>query len=113
MPPYDWRCQVCDTLNSLGTDACSHCHSPATQTAIELEARKAAYTASGNAGFKCTKCECKEFESGEIRVSGSVLGSFFEVEGERFVFVSCKHCRFTEFYRGDREVVASVLDFIT
>ena len=112
MPSYDWKCQVCDSSNDASADICTTCKSPANLSALDIEARKAAYLAHGTQ-FVCSKCGHKEFQSGEIRVSGGVLGSLFEVEGTHFTYIACKQCRFTEFYLGDKELMTSILDFLT
>ena len=113
MPSYDWKCQVCDSTNDASADLCATCKSPANLSAVDIEARRAAYIANGKKLFVCTKCGHKEFDSGEIRVSGGVFGSLLEVEGNHFTYVACKRCRFTEFYLGDKELMTSVLDFLT
>lgn len=113
MPAYNWQCQVCDTANSASTEICISCKSPANLNSVEIDARKAAFNASGEKQYTCPKCGHHEFKFGEIRVSGGVLGSFFEVEGEHFSYVACEKCRFTEFYLGDKEDIISVLDYLT
>ena len=114
MPSYDWNCQVCDSLNKASADdVCATCKSPANLSAMDIEARRAAFIANGGKQYVCSKCGYNEFRSGEIRVSGSALGSVFEVEGSRFTYIACKQCRFTEFYLGDKELMTSVLDFMT
>jgi predicted nucleic-acid-binding Zn-ribbon protein len=113
MTAYNWRCQVCDSVNDSSADICATCKSPANLSALDIEARKATYVANGGKQFVCSKCGHDSFTSGEIRVSGSVLGSLLEVEGNRFTYVACKQCRFTEFYLGDKELMTSILDFLT
>jgi uncharacterized protein len=50
--------------------------------------------------FSCMKCQSALFKSGELRGSGGALSSIFDVSTEKFFYVSCANCGFTEFYRG-------------
>lgn len=113
MPPYNWTCQVCETSNEASTEICVSCKSPANLNSVELDARKAAFLANGKKQYSCSKCGGHDFKFGEIRVSGSTLGSIFEVEGNHFTYVACTKCRFTEFYLGDKDSIISVLDYLT
>lgn len=42
MPNYDWRCQVCDSVNHDSSIACNSCGCPAEVNAYEIERRKQA-----------------------------------------------------------------------
>lgn len=112
MPDYAWTCQICHHTNAAELDVCSQCQGSAIQSGLGIEAAKTAYHASGQHQYQCFKCSHNRFESGEIRASSGMLSSMFELEGERFVFISCQNCRYTEFYRGDKSSVSSVLDFL-
>jgi uncharacterized protein len=61
--------------------------------------------------WQCAKCGHLEFKTGEIRASGGGLSSIFDVENERFSYVSCADCAYTEFYKLELSVLQSVLDF--
>lgn len=64
--------------------------------------------------FQCGKCGHHECETGELRASGSMLASVFDIEGRSFSSVTCSRCQFTEFYRVDRDKLSSVFDlFVT
>lgn len=46
MPNYDWRCQVCDSVNPGSSIACNSCGCPAEVNAYEIERRKKAWGAN-------------------------------------------------------------------
>ena len=48
----------------------------------------------------CQKCEHKEYEVGEIRVTGSVWTKIFNVQNKEYASVTCVNCSYTEFYKG-------------
>lgn len=52
----------------------------------------------------------QQFDVGETRNSGGILSSVFEVETEKFSFIACARCGFTEFYRCDRNVLRAIFD---
>lgn len=42
-PSYQWSCQVCNTSNPPGINACGKCHFPAVASGLEIENAKAAF----------------------------------------------------------------------
>jgi uncharacterized protein len=110
MSAYAWRCKACDNANQPGTEVCSTCGCPGTSTAVESEAYAAKFRATRGAKYECAKCGHPEFDVGEIRASGGILSSVFEVESEKFAYISCKRCGYTEFYRGERSILRHIFD---
>ena len=50
--------------------------------------------------WSCPKCNHKEYEIGEIRVTGSFWTKIFNVQNKKYSSVSCSRCFYTEFYKG-------------
>ncbi|NMP15337.1 zinc ribbon domain-containing protein [Thalassotalea sp. Y01] len=63
--------------------------------------------------WHCPKCGHKDFETGEMRVSGGFWSRIFDVQNKRYFAVSCENCRYTEFYKGSASTVGNVFDFFT
>ena len=62
----------------------------------------------------CPKCSNKEYEVGEIRVTGSFWTKIFNIQNKKYSSVSCSKCCYTEFYRGQPSSgLANVFDFFT
>jgi len=66
-----------------------------------------------NNSFKCTKCQHQEYEQGEIRVAGGIWSKIFNVQGSKFVSISCKQCGHTEFYKGNTKKFSNIVDILT
>ncbi len=62
--------------------------------------------------YICPKCKGTDFDAGEIRASGGFLSALFELQNKRFSYVSCKRCKYTEFYRAELGKLQSVLDLL-
>jgi predicted nucleic-acid-binding Zn-ribbon protein len=60
---------------------------------------------------ECPKCGNGSFSSKEVRMTGSGLSRFFDVQTNRFDAVSCEECGYTEFYSKERSKKGEVLDF--
>jgi len=64
--------------------------------------------------YNCAKCSSWEFETDEIRTTGSGFSKLFNIQNRRFTVVSCKRCGYSEFYRkGSSSGASNVLDFLT
>ncbi len=61
--------------------------------------------------YTCPKCGHRDYEIGEIRVTGSFLAKIFDVQNKKFSSVSCKKCSYTEFFKADSSTLSSVFDF--
>ena len=111
MTEYSWRCQACEQVNAGGATRCGRCECPSSANASTIEAYAAKFRASGGRRYECVKCGSADYKVGEIRASGGLLSSLLEVESEKFTWVSCNRCGYTEFYRGNRSVLRNLFDF--
>ena len=60
---------------------------------------------------ECPKCGDNGFSTSEVRMTGSGLSRFFDVQNKRFDAVSCEECGYTEFFSKNRSKKGEVLDF--
>ena len=64
--------------------------------------------------WKCSKCNNRDYDIGEIRVAGSFLQKIFNVQREKFSSVTCSKCSYTEFFKGQPATgLANIFDFFT
>ena len=63
--------------------------------------------------YSCDKCDAKEYQTGELRTTGSGLSRFFNIQNQKYATVSCKACGFTEMYRIGGRGIGNVVDFFT
>jgi uncharacterized protein len=63
--------------------------------------------------YTCPKCGNKEYEIGEMWTKGNLWTSFLDFYSRRFTFVTCKKCRFTEFYKVTRKKLAETINFMS
>lgn len=66
-----------------------------------------------NQHYECAKCRATEFETGEIRTTGSGLTRFLNVQNQKYSTVACKECGFTEIYKLDGRGIGNVFDLFT
>ena len=65
-----------------------------------------------NSPYKCRNCGSEEYELGEIHVTGSNLGKFFDVQGTKFKTFTCRQCNYTELYKCPKNRWGNILDFL-
>ena len=63
--------------------------------------------------YSCAKCGGVEYQTGELRTTGSGLSRFFNIQNQKYGTISCKACGYTEMYRRDGGGMGNVLDFFT
>ena len=65
--------------------------------------------------YECPKCQHKEADSGKIRTTGDGASRYMNLQNQKFGYVACKNCGFTEFYRdfGKDKGWKSVLDVLS
>ena len=64
--------------------------------------------------YKCSKCGNTEYDSGEIRVTGSFWTKIFNIQNRKFITLSCKKCGYTELYsKTGAKTAENILDFFT
>ena len=51
--------------------------------------------------YECSKCNNSEAETGEIRTTGSGISRCLNLQNQKFGYMACGACGFTEFYRMD------------
>lgn len=61
---------------------------------------------------ECVKCGNSELNETEVRMTGSGLSRFLDVQNKRYDAVTCEECGYTEFYSKDRDKTGEVLDFL-
>ncbi len=62
--------------------------------------------------YACPKCANARYSTGEIRTSGGLFSSLFDYDNQRFSYVSCSRCSYTEFYKTRVGNLAKVVDFL-
>ena len=63
--------------------------------------------------FECAKCDSHEFETGQLRTTGSGLSRFFNIQNQKYTTISCTKCGYTELYKLDGSGVGNLVDFFT
>ena len=63
--------------------------------------------------YSCGKCGEAQYQTGELRTTGSGLSRFFNIQNQKYATISCKACGYTELYRRDGGGMGNVLDFFT
>jgi predicted nucleic-acid-binding Zn-ribbon protein len=129
MPSYDWTCPVCKHPALAASAACQNCGCPSEVTGEEVERRRSIYSgpefgaephepltdgtlASVNGRpYSCTKCHHDRCRVGEVRASGGFVSAVFEIQTERFSYVSCARCRHTEFFACEASALGMVFDY--
>lgn len=61
---------------------------------------------------ECAKCGNSQLKEKEVRMTGSGLSRFFDVQNMRYDAITCQECGYTEFYSRDRDKKGEVLDFL-
>ena len=116
MANYDWRCGACEQTVPAGHSACVRCGCPEDASRAEVDQHFATYEISdamrAKSAFRCSKCDHHLHVSGEIRSGGGFFSSALEVATEKFKYIACRRCGFTEFYRADLSVGSQVADLL-
>ena len=67
--------------------------------------------------WNCAKCDGREAETGVIRTTGGGVSRYFNVQNNKFDYVSCTQCGYTDLFRatgkGKGEGWRNVLDVLT
>jgi len=62
----------------------------------------------------CAKCNNREYEVGEMRVTGSFWTKIFNIQNKKYSSVSCSKCSYTEFYKDQSaSTLTNIFDFFT
>lgn len=67
--------------------------------------------------FKCVKCGGIECSSKEVSMTGTGLSKMFDIQHNRYLFVSCEGCGYVEIYNpkiltGKSGQLGTVLDIL-
>ena len=62
--------------------------------------------------FRCPKCDHHLYVAGELRGAGGVFSAAFELSTEKFKYISCRKCGYTELYRADLSIGSQVFDLL-
>jgi len=63
--------------------------------------------------YVCPKCGGEHFEMDAIAVSGTGFSKYFDVQNRKFTGITCKRCKYTEFYKEDVSTLSKIFDFMT
>jgi predicted nucleic-acid-binding Zn-ribbon protein len=134
-PAGSWVCGVCEHSNLQSWKACRTCRCPADATEAQIKTLRADYDDSPMQSrpyqalqenydpkpgdrkrkkkpYACAKCRYRAARVGEIVVSGGSMSALFDMQTQRFTYVACGKCGFTEFYYGHIDVVTGTLDLL-
>ena len=63
--------------------------------------------------YVCPKCNNDSYTTGQIRAAGGFWSKLFDVQTAKYTAVSCKRCKYTEFYKGTSGLGSNLIDFMT
>ena len=63
--------------------------------------------------YQCPKCSHRSHDVGEMRAAGGFWSKIFDVQGARYSAVTCRQCRYTEFFKTPTNMLGNVFDFMT
>ena len=55
----------------------------------------------------------QEYETGEVRTTGSFLAKIFDVQNVKFTSVTCTRCSYTELFKADSNMLGNIFDLFT
>jgi predicted nucleic-acid-binding Zn-ribbon protein/peroxiredoxin len=62
--------------------------------------------------YRCAKCDYTDYEINEISTASGMLSRLFNFQHRRFSGVTCRQCKYTEFYKMDSGALRNVLDLM-
>ena len=60
--------------------------------------------------YSCVKCGSREYTVGKMRATGGFLSKLFDVQTQKFTYVACKRCKYTEFYKAPSNALGNIFD---
>ena len=65
--------------------------------------------------YSCSKCHATEYNTGEIRTTGSGVSRFFNLQNQKFTTISCAKCGYTDLFRSDGSggLAGNILDILS
>ena len=95
---------------------CPRCACPADATDAEIIEYRTRYETTRplheKVSFECVKCSGHTYESGVLRAAGGALSSVFDISTNKFRFITCTSCGYTEFYRADIGALGIAAEFL-
>lgn len=62
--------------------------------------------------FQCPKCSSTEFKQDMVRMTGSGLSRFFNIQNRKYEAISCLQCGYTELYSRKTSTAGNIADFL-
>lgn len=63
--------------------------------------------------YHCPKCAGSSCDVGELRGAGGFWSKIFDVQGARFSAVTCRNCKYTEFFKAPTSMIGNIFDLFT
>eukprot|EP01080_Neovahlkampfia_damariscottae_P010470 gene10470-2992_t len=60
--------------------------------------------------FKCEKCGCTEYKTGETISVGGLISKILNIQTRRFSTLTCQTCGFTEFFERYQNPITNIID---
>ncbi len=60
--------------------------------------------------YSCVKCGNTTYSVGKMRATGSFLSKLFNVQTQKFTYVTCKNCKYTELYKAPSSALGNIFD---
>ena len=109
-----WKCVACGAENTKDKLACQKCGVAGEQLSAKRQAERVfGMQERSEYKFECMKCNCNDFEVGQLRGKGGIFSAVFNFNNKRFYYISCNSCGFTEFYKRDLSGRQKALDLFT
>lgn len=116
MAAYASRCTTCEQTVPAGHATCVHCGCPDDASGTDASRFRERYENSdavrSRCTYRCAKCDHHLHAAGALRGPGGFFSAAFELASERFRYIACRRCGFTEFYRTDLAVGSQVADLL-
>ncbi len=69
-------------------------------------------SAVARTNYRCAKCDYTDYEINEISTASGMLSRLFNFQHRRFSGVTCRQCKYTEFYKMDSGALRNVFDLL-
>jgi predicted nucleic-acid-binding Zn-ribbon protein len=62
--------------------------------------------------YTCPKCGNKQYKIGEMWTFGSFWTKMFQLHAQRFTFITCHNCKYTEIYNVQKKNIGEDINFL-
>ncbi len=62
--------------------------------------------------YTCVKCQGHDYEHGRLFGASDAMAAVYNLETRKFMYISCKNCGYTEFYKKDLGLAFRILDML-